>query len=55
VGAAPFFLNLASQFYFLYLPNLFPDYSGQLQGNQDIDLTRFDRTFFLKLSYILGI
>jgi hypothetical protein len=34
---------------------LFLGYSDQLLGNQNIDLTRSDRTFFLKLGYALGI
>jgi hypothetical protein len=29
--------------------------SGQLPGDQGVDLTRFDRTFFLKLDYAPGI
>lgn len=36
------------------MPGLRP-LSGQLLGNQDIDLTRSDRTFFLKLGYALGL
>jgi hypothetical protein len=51
--------SLFTQLLFSYKLNaktvLFLGYSGQLLGNQDIDLTRSDRTFFLKLGYALGI
>jgi len=51
--------GLFSQLLFSYKLNaktvLFLGYSGQLLGNQDIDLTRSDRTFFLKLGYALGL
>jgi hypothetical protein len=51
--------GLFTQLLFSYKLNaktvLFLGYSGQLLGNQDIDLTRSDRTFFLKLGYALGI
>jgi hypothetical protein len=51
--------GLFSQLLFSYKLNaktvLFLGYSGQLLGNQDIDLTRSDRTFFLKIGYALGI
>ncbi|MBN2345763.1 MAG: carbohydrate binding family 9 domain-containing protein [Candidatus Aminicenantes bacterium] len=51
--------SLFSQLLFSYKINartvLFLGYSGQLQGNQDIDLTRSNRAFFLKMGYALGI
>jgi hypothetical protein len=51
--------GLFTQMLFSYKLNaktvLFLGYSGQLLGNQDIDLTRSDRTFFLKLGYALGL
>ncbi len=51
--------GLFTQLLFSYKLNaktvLFLGYSGQLLGNQDIDLTRSDRTFFLKIGYALGI
>jgi len=51
--------NLFTQLLFSYKLNaktvLFLGYSGQLLGNQDVDLTRSDRTFFLKVGYALGI
>jgi hypothetical protein len=51
--------GLFTQMLFSYKLNaktvLFLGYSGQLLGNQDVDLTRSDRTFFLKLGYALGI
>jgi len=51
--------SLFTQLLFSYKLNaktvLFLGCSGQLLGNQDIDLTRSDRTFFLKIGYALGI
>jgi hypothetical protein len=51
--------SLFTQLLFSYKLNaktvLFLGYSGQLLGSQDIDLTRSDRTFFLKVGYALGI
>ena len=51
--------DLFTQLLFSYKLNaktvLFLGYSGQLLGNQDVDLIRSDRTFFLKLGYALGI
>ncbi len=51
--------SLFTQLLFSYKLNaktvVFLGYSGQLLGDQDIDLTRSDRTFFLKLGYALGI
>ena len=51
--------GLFTQLLFSYKLNaktvLFLGYSGQLLGSQDIDMTRSDRTFFLKLGYALGI
>jgi hypothetical protein len=51
--------SLFAQLLFSYKLNartvLFLGYSDQLLGNQDIDLTRSGRTFFLKLGYALGV
>jgi hypothetical protein len=51
--------SLFSQLLFSYKLNartvLFLGYSGQLLGNQDVDLILSNRTFFLKLGYALGI
>jgi len=51
--------GLFGQLLFSYKLNaktvLFLGYADQLLGNQDIDLTRSDRTFFLKIGYALGM
>jgi hypothetical protein len=51
--------GLFTQLLFSYKLNaktvLFLGYSGQLLGSQDIDLTRAEQTFFLKVGYALGI
>ncbi|MFH2107299.1 MAG: DUF5916 domain-containing protein [Chrysiogenia bacterium] len=51
--------GLFGQLLFSYKLNaktvLFLGYADQLRGNQDVDLTRSDRTFFLKIGYALGI